>query len=78
MFTVYFSEETKSWVRSAKEIDGEWTHVSGFVSKEAALANSNYLKLYSEPPLPKFLQEEKDNRPKGLWDKYGMPSFLSE
>lgn len=79
MIKIYWSAETKSWVRATKEADGEWTHTSGFSSEEAAILNNNYIKFYSEPPLPSFLQEEnKNNRPKGLWDKYGMPSFLSE
>jgi len=75
--TAYFSFEKNSWVCMEKQPDGEYSHLSGFPNKYAALAKDYNLKLYSEVPLPKFLREEEP-KPKGLWDRYGMPSFLSE
>lgn len=77
MITAYFSRELGSWVRLEPCEDGEFSHVSGFPNKYAAIAGNRYVKLYSEPPLPSFLVEEKEVE-KGLWDRNGMPSFLSE
>lgn len=75
--SAYFSKEHGSWVCLEKQEDGEYSHLSGFSNKYAALAKNYNLRLYGEVPLPEFLREEKP-QPKGLWDQYGMPSFLSE
>lgn len=74
--SVYFSKEHNSWVRMERQVDGEFCHLSGFSNEYEALAGK-YVPLYSEPALPDFLVETK-SKPVGLFDKYGMPSFLSE
>jgi hypothetical protein len=77
MITAYFSRELGSWVRLEPCVDGEFSHVSGFSNKYASIEGNHNIKLYSEPPLPSFLVEKKEVE-KGLWDRNGMPSFLSE
>ena len=52
----YYSDELKCWVRMERECDYEWCHTSGYPSREAALAGCRHLPLYSEPPLPAWLQ----------------------
>jgi hypothetical protein len=75
--SVYFSKRLNSWVRMERQEDGEYCHLSGFPNKYAAVENGRYSTLYGEPPLPEFLRETKPTMV-GCFDKYGMPSFLSE
>jgi len=75
--SAYYSREYGSWVRLEPCADGEYSHLAGFPNKYAAIAGKANIKLYSEPPLPSFLVEEKQENKK-LWDEFGLPSFLSE
>lgn len=54
----YYSEELKCWVLMEREVDGEWSHTSGFKTREAALGIQVV--------------------PKRLFDRFGIPSFLTE
>lgn len=51
----YYSEELKSWVRMEREVDGEWSHTSGFETKDKALG---HIQKFDRNKMPSFLTEE--------------------
>lgn len=64
MTSAYYSENLKSWVRLERQVDGEYSHTSGFGSERAALGFD--MERY----------DDRSKRLKPLFGQSGLPSFL--
>lgn len=64
--SAYYSQDSKSWVRLEREVDGEYSHTSGFGSEEAALGFN----------MARF--QDRSSKTKPLFGPSGLPSFLEE